>query len=88
MLILACDRLTKLPLSCSPESPEVAAAASSEASTSTAASQSEIVDFIKSALGKLEGKYVTLMNSLIVFSTWRICDCNWSQFAAIAVIGC
>ena len=70
MLVLACDCLTKLPLSCSPESPEVAAAAAaSEASTSTAASQSEIVDFIKSALGKLEGKYVTFMNSLVVFST-------------------
>jgi hypothetical protein len=68
MLVLACDCLTKLPFSCSPESPAVAAA-SSEASSSTAASQSEIVDFIKSALGKLEGKYVTFMHSVLVFST-------------------
>lgn len=53
--------LTKLPLSCSPESPAaVTSLSSSEASTSTAASEhSELVDFIKSAFGKLEGEYAT-----------------------------
>ena len=46
-------------LSCSPESPVTAASGDASTSTATAASQSEIVDFIKSAFGKLEGNYTT-----------------------------
>ncbi|KAF8712812.1 hypothetical protein HU200_028584 [Digitaria exilis] len=57
---------SRLPLSCSSESP-VAAAAPSEASTSTipAASQTEeIVDFIKSTFGKLEGQNHCWLNAM------------------------
>lgn len=46
-----------------------AALASSEASTSAAVSQSEIVDFIKSAFGKLEGKNHCWLNAMN--GTWR-----------------
>jgi len=46
-------------LSCSPESPVTAASGDASTSTATAASRSEIVDFIKSAFGELEGNYTT-----------------------------